>query len=1238
MNIASIVITIITNLFTNKLSEIQDKRTVQKNIKEFKDSLNAWIEEYSLNHDNTIITSDMFAEYIQNYKPINKVFSFIPDECIPNRESLIDMFLISYKEIFGAVLSSIDESLFKEFFSTINRKLCDFLESNMEIKDEILYHTLKEVSVDVKRMDNKIEKAISTLEGKNPTEIYSSESIDKWMNGVTSNPQIGLDFFQIDDDEFLNAFKDQLNREEIYIVGTSREETLYYILNSIKLLEPKSKIYVIKSEEAWDSLRNANINNLVLVPYFYSNHIYSIKNNCNIFIYAEDEPCIKKNKIVLKRRTRRSLVDALEKSGLDHEKAYKLVDDTNGVFAAIKKRMFSGASYQELYLDPKNESCIIAVLLCGKWSEYKGDQEVIEMLSEKQYADVISIVDNIKINNYPLVCNSTEKHEHIKRLTDVIDAWETLDSYISESEWNLFIELVKKVMIETEPIFKYPFEEHTEWKISIEKSKYSDSLKRGMLRSLTMRGFYCNHIEDQLKIDCVLSEILNQVRSKNQWGCIAQYFQEIAEASPKSVIERLEEEMANPTGLKEVFASNDTSIMYSANYYIHIIWALENLLQQKTHAVRAAKILFAMNDWDIPYKLSNSPADTLRNVFCPWINLSVFTSEQKKVHANWAVKHFESAWNLIFSRLPSNSGGTCSSLSKPRYRETDGYETLDDKMIWDVYKEYLNICIENAASNSIRWKQIAANIYVCYQLNEDVLNCLVDRVNQMADKDKIAIKNELREKIHTHRFYANAEWAFPEDIIQKIESTFNNIELTNKTYEYLYLFSNKLRFPILHPISYENSNYNGIIKQNEKLTEIEIKEGINQFKNNELSLFELVTLLNEFEFKNIGDIIAEYYDETFSMKTLKLLIDIDEEEAFCYIRYYILRLDDDKDIWAAISWIKENANKNLYVGIIRLLPINNMENSVIGTETDDIKEVYWHKPINLYGYKEAEIYKWAIGECLKYGSLETYFAIIYNAKSILPAESIYDSMLKIDVIKDKFINYTYYIEEIIRFLEDEFIENANKCYNIAFMELKFNKLINVGQMKCLKRCLEIEPDLYAWIIKMIFKQDGQEEVEVNDEYRQFANVLYRLYIELRFCPALENGEVEYNKLIAWTDNFKSLLETQNQQSGFASHMGKILANSPIGDDNLYPCESIRKYLEENYSKDMRNSYVISERNKRGVYTASAGKSEMEYSRRYKANADHLRDEYPLTADIYDMLSLEYELDARRAREYAENES
>ena len=155
-----------------------------------------------------------------------------------------------------------------------------------------------------------------------------------------------------------------------------------------------------------------------------------------------------------------------------------------------------------------------------------------------------------------------------------------------------------EVLIVSEPIFKYPFEKHFEASVCVEKPDWSPILKKGMIRTLIMRAYYRNHEENQKQIDDVVQKVLDKITSKEGWGYISQYLTDLCEASPKSVLKRLEDELQNPQGMLEMFAATDGDIVTGRHYYANVLWTVEQLIRQKKYVVRAVEWLWKVDSYN----------------------------------------------------------------------------------------------------------------------------------------------------------------------------------------------------------------------------------------------------------------------------------------------------------------------------------------------------------------------------------------------------------------------------------------------------------------------------------------------------------------------------------------------------------------------------------------------------------------------------------------------------------------
>ncbi|NFD83133.1 trypsin-like peptidase domain-containing protein [Clostridium botulinum] len=1070
--------------------------------------------------------------------------------------------------------------------------------------------------------------------------IFTIDDMDKKLKESTE-PSISLDFFEIDDEEFKETFRKELDRN-IYVVGKSREETLYCILNELKYNTNYNKVVIAGDKDTWEYLRN-KISGAILIPDFYVGEIISIKNNINIFIYGEDEHCTKQKRIELKRRTRRTIINKLEKAGLDSQVAYNYVENTNGLFVPLKRKLFNGQyNISPVWYREKSDSFVTA-LLCGKWTECQGDKDVIEELSGKSYDEFMNDLLPFIKGAEPFVIEILDYGKKIYQLANIEIAWEYLDERIQKQIWDKFIALAYKVITKMDPIFYKPFEEHYKASFYTEKPENSNVLKLGIIRSLIFRGIY-RESQYQYEIDKIVKDMLISIDSVERWGYFSQFFTELCEASPKSVLERLEIELINPTGLRELFNANSKDMFTARNYYTHVLWTVEQLLLHKEYVVRAVKWLFAIDNMNLKYSISNSPGSTLSDVFCAWYNISVLTAKEKIVLSNYAIKKYENAWNLIFNELPGKHQVVHGSGNKPKYREFNEIEQVTNADVYNLYNEYAMLCINNINNDIDKWIKITNEFSIFPdEMLDNLLSKLAQELDKMSDCNKRIIKDGLRSAIYRHRYSPKSTWAMDEKRLQKLEKLCILIEFHDKVYDYLYLFKNSFDMPILHPIPYDKENKT-TRDENKKLKEAEIEDRLKGFKISNLDLTHLIELLDVENYNNFGMYLAKYYtDGKFDANIYKKMIDIKsiEQIMWSYVSW-IYRNGDKSVINQAKSLSKNYDSKDvLYVNILKIEDLIYKDHPHIMNEDEHIKQLYWSEQIRRFAISnDKDTLQWVLKELKNYNNMIGYIECLYEGLKIFESEELLQYMIDLkefNTIKRIDQMTDYYIDEIMDIIASNFEGQYDKYYEIMSVEMFFRGIIEWEKMKCTQHIFKKNPDFYAQIIDLIYLHEGEKKGSRTTEQSNISQNLFGFYYKALFCPCENNGDIDLNELKEWVKNFKDKLDEQKQSKLLGDELGRLFAYSPVGNDGYYPHESVREIIEELADERLRNSYVITERNKRGVYSPDAGKTEKEIALKYKENADQIRILYSESAKIYDELYKSYYYDSEAERRRAEDE-
>ncbi|MFR1760867.1 hypothetical protein [Frisingicoccus sp.] len=216
------------------------------------------------------------------------------------------------------------------------------------------------------------------------------------------------------------------------------------------------------------------------------------------------------------------------------------------------------------------------------------------------------------------------------------------------------------------------------------------------------------------------------------------------------------------------------------------------------------------------------------------------------------------------------------------------------------------------------------------------------------------------------------------------------------------------------------------------------------------------------------------------------------------------------------------------------------------------------------------------------------------------------------------------------------MDNSEKCMQIAMLEMVFFNILDWSKMKCFQKAIKQSPEMFAEMVSIIFKHQGEEGSVSSEAENTYRSNIYRLYYKAEFCPAEENGIVDLHNLKIWIEKLKLLLENSKQSNLYGYLLGRLFSYSPVGEDGHEPCEAVRFIIERDADDNMVSEYTVSIFNKRGIHTPDAGRSEHQIAERFRANADYLSIKYPKTANIYYSLSQQYEWHSRREREHAEN--
>lgn len=1088
---------------------------------------------------------------------------------------------------------------------------------------------------------SKLEKISSQMAvyAEKHMDICSTDDLDLQLKRQTVNPKIGIDFFDIDDDEFINVFNEVKNDEKVCVRARCREEAIYCIINELWKSGEKRPIFVVKKKKDWDRLAEVGGTGNIYIPWFYADEIVSIENNTNIFIFTDGLPSFSDKEIELRPRTLETIRRALGRVGMDVNQANELVSETHGLYIPMKRRIFNGAYLKKPeWIAGLADNVKITCLLVGQWTDADGDKAVIEELSGLKYDDFTEQVRKYADGEEPFVYIIKRSRASQYYLASVQNTWEYMDVSTDSEIWKKFMRACIDVLNESEELFTYTFVERLAATYNGEHLFWSGNIRQGMLRTLLIKVCHKDHGSSQAILDNMVEEILGYVKTEQQWKYISTYFRELCELSPSKVLDRLENEWDKPTGLLQLFEKQSDNHMFDKNAYIDILWGVDTMLVQRPYAARAFGWLLRIDDMSYKYT-SNTPADAIHKVICSWYNLSAFRTTDEKVNAaRMTLEHDRNGWEHVYKSLPQYNSNIVGNIVKPRYRECVTPEMMNTEDIAVTVTRYVTLLIREANFKPERWEKL---LNIAEEIPPAVKEMLIDNMlyetEQMSDEERIHVKNFIRKKIYSHRFFKTADWAQPENVVKQYEKLLDEIHTEEPEYEYEYLFVQQHDGVLLNPVAYKEGNER---EQNEKKTEIIIQEKMSEFKQKNLSLSKLAAICAKEKYSSLGEYFARCWSGNYDENVFIALYDAQPTYRQMALDYCGVLAYSGIDVYEHIMHLQEKRelDDEFMVGIYKI------QEECAGDGTpqiinapERIKRLFWENA----DYYMPKQYDWALQECRKYGSVEVYVKLLYMAmtEQHYTAQQIYDYLVPVkdmDVVMNT-TDISYYLKEVLLVLQKEYMDDDERCETIASVEIRFFDILQWRDMKCFQKILKASPENYAELVSVVFKKDGDnQERTLTEEQKKYINVVDRLYDKIRFCPAEKNGKVDVWELKEWIEHFKELLAKNNQASLLGYQLGELLSSSPVGTDGHYPCEAAREVIEEYADETLTDRYVASVHYSRGIFSPSEGKEEKNMAKRYKENADYLSTLYPKTAAIYYELYDIYRNQAKHERERAES--
>lgn len=885
---------------------------------------------------------------------------------------------------------------------------------------------------------------------------------------------------------------------------------------------------------------------------------------------------------------------------------------------------------------PLSEKYVVLSLL-GRWNDNnKNDKSVIQKLLATEHDESLQLVAYAKDKSTLLQLDGIHwKFTHKSELITTFNKYNT--PHLLEE----FKVSAVEVLSELDPKFELEKDKRFLASLSGKDCKYSKDLRFGISESLVWLSINSDSLlgeQNKYLVDNVVYKVLNN-SDWHLWASLNELLPILAEASPKSFLKALQEQIAKHSEMITELFNQEGDGIISGNLMTGILWSLETIAWIPEYFQFVVIILAELSNLDIGGNYTNRPINSLKTLLLTWINNTTASIEDKMKAVKYLFENYpDITWKLLFSLLPS-MGSTSFGCREPKYRTSLLVNFKRDVSQKDYIKqitEYSNYAIKLMKMDYNRIFKILDSLT---SINPDSYEELFNYLSQLdlsiiSENDRFKLWEQVTELAKKHRRFITAKWSYSSDIILRIEEFANRLKPTDKRLLYHSLFS--LSDYELMDEAYDETkkmDWNEIRKQALEKRENAINELIEEFgldfindfiTNNQMAI-SVAEILGNKKSKEIDNYLIPKYLNSKN-EFLKLLCS-------SYIRgaSYIREKNWYKHL--EIKKFKESQIVQFLISLKFESETWELVTEILG----DKNELYWKNvnqnvlacnsnftiPVKMFSKVER------MNE-----AIECIHSSIFNKKAV-SSELIIETLISALSVEPSKQLETYKLIEILRYLENT-VSDKEKLWQIEWAFYGLFVFDNKDVPKSLYKKLSTSPELYVELLKLGFKEDEDNTKKVLTEKEEFlAQNAWNLLNSFSLLPGLDDNNVlNATVLNKWINEVIKLAENVNRLSSAKRFIGHLLFHAPVDKDGFWIDKTVAKILNEFKNSDMLSGYQSEVINSRGCYTVdTTGQTENALGDKWKKRADELRSQnFPLFAGKADSIASFYYDEAKRSQE------
>ena len=914
----------------------------------------------------------------------------------------------------------------------------------------------------------------------------------------------------------------------------------------------------------------------------------------------------------LRSPSQHAIAAVLEKNDFPLTVRREFAQVGGGHLAALRRHVLGLGSHSP-YATWENARSFALAGLVGRWAgENLADRSAISSIVDQKYDGWISGIRRDALrSDAPIV-----QHDDRWRFVARSEAWGALGPELSDDDLKRFCGVAVSVLVDDDPKYLLPRGERLTAAVRGEAARYSDQLKAGIAETVALLGSRpgslssCSQQMAENQAHAIVREVLSDA-PWTRWASLGSHLAMLAEGAPERFLDAIEQglEQPNVSPFKAILSDDsegggpfDTSEMSG------MLWALEVLAWSSKYLARVALDLATLASIDPGGRWVNSPANTLRSIFLPWLP-QTSAGDTKKLGALKGIlrEHPDVGWRLLMALLPEGHGVSMGS-KQPTWRSwipgdwTGGVTRVEYRK---AVSSYFDLALGIAGQDPRRLRALIEKLPdLPLQLHPELLVRLEsDQIIGLPEDERFVVREALEDVVRLHGRYPDADWVLPETALVRIAKTIEAIKVGSPVLTSKWLFQ-----------QHTSDAYDGqgSFEEQRQRLEKDRRAALREILNS-LGICGVYELASEASApRDVGYSLAYIVCEIEEKDILvRFQTGLDDAEramfaSYCWGRFW--RCGPDWiDESVSGEWTKERAAE--FLGFLPFVPVVwGRVGRILGSTDEDL---YW-KSVRFNPYPVEDDLAEPVGKFMQYGRVDA--AVVCIASTIQDdrfdpklALRVLTTLLEIDAPRET-VNWGEVVDIIVRLQEGSCVDEDS----LVRIEWRYLQLLGIGSRGkpiTLTKRLATDPAFFALVINLVFgrKERGtKDHPESKRREKQRAANAYAILHAWNVCPGTDpTGGVDSVALHQWIERAREVADENGNGEIAEEYIGRCVAHCFGGATDAWIPEGVADLLDVKGYKNVRNGLISGILDQRGVFAMTGGREEAKLASVFDERAESL---------------------------------